>query len=165
LKNGQLAKAILSASRFLMALRIRSKGLRQKAKQGCGLGTNLFLGFTSANKQSRTSLSLQPQERIMDNPAGESQVSPGFRENLAAPIVYFDASSAHGVLQGAVQIELVSRILVPLTNGGVKIEFSVTGRLRCSPNAARILRDSLDKALGMLSMPQQEPAAEASKMN
>lgn len=93
----------------------------------------------------------------MDTPR-DAEVSPGFRDSDAAPFVYFDTSSAHGTIAGAIQIELVSRILVPLANGGVRIEFLTSGRLRCSPAAVQALRDSIDKALAMLTQPQTGPA-------
>ncbi len=70
----------------------------------------------------------------MDSPK-DADVSHAFRDSGTAPIVYFDAVSAHGVLNGAIQIELVSRILVPLADGGVRLEFLTSGRLRCSPAA------------------------------
>jgi hypothetical protein len=59
-----------------------------------------------------------------------------------APYVYFDKVGAHGVMNGAVQMELASRILVPLSDGGVEIRFATSGRLRCSPAAAAQLRDA-----------------------
>lgn len=93
-----------------------------------------------------------------------ANLSPGFRDNYAAPFVYFDATATHGVLNGVIQIELVSRILLPLADGGVQVEFFTTGRLRCTMAAAQGLKNSIDKALGMLSLPQ-EPAAEANKVN
>lgn len=92
----------------------------------------------------------------MDAPR-DTEVSPGFRDSDVAPFVYFDTSSAHGVIAGAIQIELVSRILVPLANGGVRIEYLTSGRLRCSPTAIKALRNSIDKALEMLTQPQTEP--------
>jgi hypothetical protein len=101
----------------------------------------------------------------MDKPTSEAEISPGFRENHAAPIVYFDLCSAHGILNGAVQIELISRVLVPLANGGVKIEFSTTGRLRCSPAAALALRESINKCLEMLTLPPATQSVATGTMN
>jgi hypothetical protein len=68
------------------------------------------------------------------------------------------------VLAGAVQVELASRTLNPLSDGSVEIKFVTSGRLRCSPAAALHLRNSLDAALRMLEQPQPSPAA-AAKLN
>jgi hypothetical protein len=93
----------------------------------------------------------------------QTDPSPTFRDSDSAPFVYFDNSATFGVLAGAIQIELVSRILVPLADGGVKTEFKVTGRLRCSPAAARYLRESIDKSLEMLTKEQE--GIHASRLN
>ena len=86
-------------------------------------------------------------------------------ENVdTAPFVYFDLSPAHGILGGAIQIELAARILNAVPDGGVEIKFITTGRLRCSPAAATNLRNANDAALKMLEQPQQSPVAGA-KMN
>jgi len=74
-----------------------------------------------------------------------------FVDSDAAPLIYFDAVAAHGVLNGAVQIELVSRTLVPLANGVVKSEFLVTGRLRCTRAGVEHLREVINKCLDMLA--------------
>jgi hypothetical protein len=86
-------------------------------------------------------------------------------ENVdTAPIVYFDIAPAHGVIGGAVQIELAVRILNAVSDGGVETKFITSGRLRCSPTAALNLRNAIDAALKMLEQPQQSPVA-AAKMN
>ena len=86
-------------------------------------------------------------------------------ENVdTAPFVYFDISPTHGILNGAIQIELASRILNTAADGSVDIKFITTGRLRCSPAAALNLRNAIDAALRMLEQPQQAPAATA-KLN
>src|SRR5258708_771470 len=62
-------------------------------------------------------------------------------ENVdTAPIVYFDIAPAHGVIGGAVQIELAVRILNAVSDGSVETKFITSGRLRCSPAAALIFR-------------------------
>jgi hypothetical protein len=68
-------------------------------------------------------------------------------------------------MNGAVQVELAQRILVPIAGSNdVTIKFATSGRLRCSPAAARMLIDSLSGALKMLEQPL-EPSAAASKLN
>ena len=86
-------------------------------------------------------------------------------ENVdTAPFVYFDLSPTHGILGGAIQIELAARILNAVPDGGVEIKFITTGRLRCSPTAALNPRNAIDASLKMLEQPQQAPAATA-KLN
>jgi hypothetical protein len=98
----------------------------------------------------------------------QAEVTPGFRDSDSAPFVYFDTTATFGVLAGVIQIELVSRTLVPTTDGGVKREFRVTGRLRCSPAAARYLREAIDKTLDMVTKEQEgapATAVQANKLN
>jgi len=83
--------------------------------------------------------------------------SPGFRDNHNAPIIYFDTAATFGVLNGAVQIELVGRTLIPTADGNARMEFVVTGRLRCSPTAAEQLRESINRSLDMLTRPGAGP--------
>ena len=79
-----------------------------------------------------------------------------------APIIYFDIAPAHGVIGGAVQIEVAARILYAVSDGSVETKFISSGRLRCSPTAAMNLRTAIDASLRMiLEQPQQTPAATA----
>jgi len=87
-----------------------------------------------------------------------------YMDNNSAPLIYFDIAPAHGILAGAIQVELAARTLNPLADGSVDIKFVTSGRLRCSPAAAMHLRNSLDAALKMLEQPQPSPAASA-KLN
>lgn len=84
----------------------------------------------------------------------------------AAPVVYFDIVGAYGTMNGSVEIELATRILVPKPDGSTAVKFISSGRLRCTQNAAINLRNGLDAALKMLEQPQANMAAiAASKMN
>ena len=82
----------------------------------------------------------------------------------AAPLVYFDIVGAYGTMNGTVELELATRILVPKQDGATEVKFLSSGRLRCSANAATQLRNTLDAALKMLEQPQANPVA-ASKLN
>jgi hypothetical protein len=93
------------------------------------------------------------------------QISRAFRDNPAAPIIYFDGVAAHGVIYGAIQIEVISRTLIPLEDGSATNELLVTGRLRCSPTAAQALIDALQKSIEMLKMPQPRPSAGTATLN
>jgi len=84
----------------------------------------------------------------------------------AAPLVYFDIVGAYGTMNGAVEVELATRILVPKADGSTDVKFISSGRIRCSANAAANLRDGLDAALKMLEQPQGGAAAiAAGKLN
>jgi hypothetical protein len=71
-------------------------------------------------------------------------------------LIYFDFVPTHGILAGAVQIELAARTMAPSQSGGVISETIEVGRLRCSPTGAKFLRDALDAALKMLENPQAD---------
>jgi len=69
--------------------------------------------------------------------------APPYDDSSNAPFVYFDLAPIHGVMSGAVQIELASRTFAHV-DGVVAVKFMTTGRLRCSPTAAKHLRDAID---------------------
>ncbi len=55
----------------------------------------------------------------------------------AAPLVYFDIVGAYGTMNGAVEVELATRILVPKPDGSTEVKFLSSGRLRCSADRRR----------------------------
>ena len=84
----------------------------------------------------------------------------------AAPLVYFDIVGAYGTMNGSIEIELATRILVPKSDGSTDVKFISSGRLRCTQNAAVNLRNGLDAALKMLEQPQASTASiAAGKLN
>jgi len=69
-------------------------------------------------------------------------------------------------MNGSIEIELATRILVPKSDGSTEVKFISSGRLRCTQNAATNLRNGLDAALKMLEQPQGGAAAiAAGKLN
>jgi hypothetical protein len=84
----------------------------------------------------------------------------------AAPLVYFDIVGAYGTMNGSIEIELTTRILVPKTDGSTEVKFISSGRLRCTQTAAINLRNGLDAALKMLEQPAANMAVVAAgKLN
>jgi hypothetical protein len=85
-----------------------------------------------------------------------------YRNNENAPVVHFDAPVAWSLHDGVVAIELAFRAMVPVGDGegegGPETEGHIAARLRCSPEAARRLRDVLDKMLAKLEQPQSADA-------
>jgi hypothetical protein len=81
-----------------------------------------------------------------------------------APLVYFDIAGAYGIMHGAIEVELATRILVPKPDGSTEVRFISSGRLRCSPNAAINLRGAIESALKMREQPHPNPVS-ASKLN
>lgn len=78
--------------------------------------------------------------------------------NEVAPFIYFDAAPTYGHLGGAIQIELAARIITLVEDDKVTFPFVVTAHLRCSPIAAAMLKDSIEKALALLQQPQESEA-------
>jgi hypothetical protein len=74
-----------------------------------------------------------------------------------APFIYFDGVSTYGVNFGAIQIELAANIVVPDPTGptGTRTDVMMTAHIRCSPNAAADLKQSIERALEMLAKSQQ----------
>jgi hypothetical protein len=89
---------------------------------------------------------------------------PAVAGGPSAPFIYFDLAPTYGVMAGAIEIELVARILIPSAESQPKAEIVTTAHLRCSPVAAAGLRDAVDKALEMFKQLQEQagtPAASA----
>jgi hypothetical protein len=69
-------------------------------------------------------------------------------------------------MNGSIEIELATRILVPRTDGSTEVKFISSGRLRCTQAAAVNLRNGLDAALKMLEQPAANMAVVAAgKLN
>jgi hypothetical protein len=98
------------------------------------------------------------------NPPISAQTPP-YEDSGTAPFIYFDIAPIFGVMAGAIQIELASRILIPNSSGGVKVKIIATGHLRCSPAAAQHLRSALEATLKMLEQPQEQPLAATGRLN
>jgi len=62
-------------------------------------------------------------------------------------------------MNGSIEVELATRILIPRPDGATDVKFLASGRLRCTPNAATNLRNALDAALKMLEQPDANLAA------
>jgi len=83
-----------------------------------------------------------------------------------APLVYFDIVGAYGTMNGSIELELATRILIPKPDGSTEVKFITSGRLRCSQNAAMNLRNGLDAALKMMEQPTANMAVVAAgKLN
>ncbi len=76
-----------------------------------------------------------------------------------APVLYFDIVAAYGTMNGTIETELATRVLLPRTDGSTDVKFLSSGRLRCSATAALQLRNALDAALKMLEQPQTNSIA------
>jgi hypothetical protein len=80
------------------------------------------------------------------------------------PLVYFDMIGAYGAMNGVIEVEVATRILIPKPDGSTEFKFLCSGRLRCTPDAANALRAVLQGAMNMLHEPQPNPAA-TTKLN
>ena len=59
-------------------------------------------------------------------------------------------SSTFGVQNGVLHLELAANTIVP-DGAGTKEELLIVAHLRCAPEAARLIRDAIDKALALPS--------------
>jgi hypothetical protein len=93
----------------------------------------------------------------------------GYLNNENAPFVFFDGPIAWGTYGGIIEIEVGARAMTATHDGENELpaatEIHVVGRLRCSPTAARKLRDAIDRTLTMLDRSQDAMAAAVGKLN
>ena len=57
-----------------------------------------------------------------------------------APLVYFDIVGAYGTMNGSVEIELATRILVPKSDGSTEVARVTGGAALLPEDGARVLR-------------------------
>jgi hypothetical protein len=100
--------------------------------------------------------------------SGHSSIA-AYRNTETAPVVFFDGPVAWAVLDGVIAIELGVRAMVPVGEGegevGAETEGHIAARIRCSPAAARHLRDVIIQTLDMLDRPQNAAATALGKLN
>lgn len=84
---------------------------------------------------------------------GRATVPPMIKNALTAPIVYFDSVPVYGSGTGSIDVELTSRMLMVEGDGTVTTHAVCTAHLRCSPQAAGLLIEALQKALDMGKKP------------
>ena len=84
--------------------------------------------------------------------------APMLKNAAAAPFVYFDNAPVLGVFSGNIEIELSARMLTPKADGEVAGEMSCVAHLRCSPQAALLLIDALQRAVGMHNKQLEKPS-------
>lgn len=84
--------------------------------------------------------------------------TPLLKNAASAPMVYFDNVPVFGVFAGNLEIELAARMLMPKPDGSVIAEMTCTAHLRCSPIAAVMLIEALQKALAMHAKQADAPS-------
>lgn len=93
---------------------------------------------------------------------------PDYRNNDTAPFIFFDQPIAWGTYGGIIQIELGARAMTATHNGEDErpavTEIHIAARMRCSPVAARKLRDAIDRALVMFDRSQHAAAAAVDRL-
>lgn len=93
-----------------------------------------------------------------------SAAPPPLMKNAAtAEFIYFDNAPLYGIFGMGVEVELTARILTPKSDGTILGEAVCTGHLRCSPQAALTLADSLMKAVEMHRKQLAQQAAEVAR--
>jgi hypothetical protein len=89
--------------------------------------------------------------------------SPKYISVPTAPIISFDVIPAHGSFAGTVQIELAARVLHRVDDGQLEAHLLEVGRLRCSPHAAKLLKEALEVLLSKIDYSQSYPVPAAAK--
>lgn len=89
--------------------------------------------------------------------------APLLKNASAAPFVYFDNAPLYGVAGMGIEVELTAATIVPKSDGTVTREAVCVAHLRCSPQTALGLIDSLQKALKMHSDQMAALAAQAAE--
>ena len=98
--------------------------------------------------------------------ADEVAPPPPYDDAPNAPVIYFDIVGANGIMNGAVQIEIAQRILVPTAGSDeVSVKFVTSGRIRCSPAAAQFLINALQNSLAMMAQSQPQTAVAPNALN
>lgn len=89
--------------------------------------------------------------------------APLLKNASAAPFVYFDNAPLYGIAGMGIEVELTAASIVPREDGAVRREAVCVAHLRCSPQTALGLIDSLQKALKMHSDQMAALAAQAAE--
>jgi len=123
----------------------------------------MILSYSARKPLRLENVASDPRQRnsAMPDPGAAASTLP-YRNSHTAPFIYFDLAPTSGVMAGAVEIELVTRTLIPTNDSTPGAEYLVTGRIRCSPAAAVSLRDAINNALRLLQQ-AQEPARAAAE--
>lgn len=97
---------------------------------------------------------------------GKATASPAplLKNASAAPFVYFDNAPLYGIAGLGIEVELTAASIVPKADGAVTREAVCVAHLRCSPQTAAGLIDSLQKALRMYNDQMTALAAQAAEV-
>lgn len=82
----------------------------------------------------------------LKSPSPASSV-PMMKNAATAPLIYFDSAPVRGSFKANIEIELAARYLMPKPDGSVTAEMVCVAHLRCSPQSAAHLIDSLQNAV------------------
>jgi hypothetical protein len=72
-----------------------------------------------------------------------------------APLIYFDSAPVRGSFNGNIEVEVAARYLMPKPDGSVTAEMVCVAHLRCSPQSAAFLIESLQHAIDMVKQQQE----------
>lgn len=88
---------------------------------------------------------------------------PLLKNASSAPFVYFDNAPLYGIAGMGIEVELTAASIVPKADGTVSRESVCVAHLRCGPDAAIALVDSLQKAIVMYQRSMAERSAQAAE--
>lgn len=96
-------------------------------------------------------------------PARPNAAPPLLKNASSAPFIYFDNAPLLGIAGVGIEVELTAATIVPKADGAVTREAVCVAHLRCSPQTALGLIDSLQKALKMHNDQMAQLAAQAAE--
>jgi hypothetical protein len=80
---------------------------------------------------------------------------PLMKNAANAPLIYFDNAPVRGSVNGGIEVELTARYLAPKADGNVAVEIACVAHLRCTPQSAALLIDSLKHAIELAKQQQE----------
>ena len=85
-------------------------------------------------------------------PPAPAQSSPMMKNGATAPLIYFDSAPVRCSFNGNIEVELTARYLGPKADGSVVADMVCVAHLRCTPQSAAFLIESLQNAIEISKM-------------
>jgi hypothetical protein len=87
-----------------------------------------------------------------------AQPVPIMKNALTAPLIYFDNAPVRGSFNGNIEVELTTRYMQPKADGNVSVDMVCVAHLRCTPQSAALLIDSLQYGLRIYQEQLEKPS-------
>jgi hypothetical protein len=87
-----------------------------------------------------------------------SPPAPIMKNATTAPLIYFDNAPVRGSFNGNIEVELTARYMQPKPDGNVSVDMVCVAHLRCTPQSAALLIDSLQHAMKIYQEQMERPS-------